>query len=374
MNNKVIVRVKGSIDRVIKKCIDNSIYLDEVNYLNSDEIICKISLNDYKRFKRLNYFSDIKIIEYDGLYKVKRDIKNNFIFIIIWILSFALMDILTSYIVKIEVIHSSSSIRKLIYDELKENNIVPYRISYSYDELERIKNIILDNNKNKLEWVSISKVGMKYIVRCEERKIDIPEEIIGYRHIISKKDAYITKIISNKGENLVRSGDYVKKGAILISGEIKLYDNVMGNTLASGSVFGDVWYNVNVSLPRNSIDKVYTGKKRYNISVNNKLFLKNKYVYFSQNNIREIKLLGIKIKMYLEKEFKYVNKKIDNSKADNIVFEMIDEKFKKKGNIVSKKVLKKDINNSTIDYRVFVICNELISDYKYYEVGDNIDT
>ena len=50
------------------------------------------------------------------------------------------------------------------------------------------------------------------------------------------------------------------------------------------------------------------------------------------------------------------------------------EKFKKIGTIISQKVLKKEVNNSTIEYRVFVICNELISKYEYYEVGDTIDT
>ena len=373
MNNKIIIEIKGSINRVINKCINNNIYLSDINYLNNDTISCKINVKDYKKIKRLNYYSKIKFKDYDGIEKIKYEIKNNIIFIIIGILSFLLMDIITSYIVDIEVIHSSSTIRKLIYQELENNNIKKYRLAYSYDEIEKIQNKILDNNKERLEWISISKDGMKYIVHAEERKINNIYKEEGYRHIIASKDAYITKIISTKGENLVRSGDYVKKGDRLISGEIKLYENVKGNTLATGSVYGNVWYNIFISIPRKEEYQEYTGKERYNLNINNKILLRNKYQYFTQDNIRELNILGFKIKIYKEKEYLIKTREVDTN-SDDLASKKIKEKFKKIGTIISQKVLKKEVNNSTIEYRVFVICNELISKYEYYEVGDANDT
>ena len=373
MNNKIVIEIEGSINRVINKCINNNIYLSDINYLNNDNISCKINVKDYKKIKRLNYYSKIKFKDYDGLDKIKYEIKNNIIYIIIAILAFILMDIITSYIVDIEVIHSSSTIRKLIYQELENNNIKKYRLAYSYDEIEKIQNKILANNKERLEWISISKDGMKYIVHAEERKINNITKEDGYRHIIASKDAYITKIISTKGENLVRSGDYVKKGDKLISGEIKLYENVMGNTLATGSVYGNVWYNVFISIPKKEEYQEYTDKERYNLNINNKILLRNKYQYFTQDNIRELNILGFKIKIYKEKEYLIKTREVDTNSED-LASKKINEKFKKIGTIISQKVLKKEVNNSTIDYRVFVICNELISKYEYYEVGYTIDT
>lgn len=373
MNSKIVIEIEGNINRVINKCINNNIYLSDIKYLNNDTISCKINVKDYKKIKRLNYYSKIKFKDYDGIEKIKYEIKNNIIYIIIGILSFLLMDIITSYIVDIEVIHSSSTIRKLIYQELENNNIKKYRLAYSYDEIEKIQNKILDNNKERLEWISISKDGMKYIVHAEERKINNITKEEGYRHIIASKDAYITKIISTKGENLVRSGDYVKKGDKLISGEIKLYENVKGNTLATGSVYGNVWYNVFISIPKKEEYQEYTGKERYNLNINNKILLRNKYQYFTQDNIRELNILGFKIKIYKEKEYLIKTREVDTN-SDDLARKKINEKFKKIGTIISQKVLKKEVNNSTIEYRVFVICNELISKYEYYEVGDTIDT
>ena len=371
---KIKIEVTGSINRFINKCISKKIYLSSISYIDDNKITCIINLEDYKNIKRLNYYSKIKIISYVGINKVKEIIKNNIFYIIIFILTFILIDIITSYIVDIEVIHSSSSIRKLIYKELDNNNVKKYSFAYNFNELDKIQQNILNNNKDKLEWISITKDGMKYIIRCEERKIKEINKESGYRNIVAKKDAYITKIISTKGVNLVRSGEYVKKGDVLISGEIKLYEEVKGDTLATGYVYGNVWYNVQLSIPKEENKKEYTGKSRFNININDKIFFKNKYKYFSQENIREIKILGLKIKFYKEKEYGYKKHILSDEEVENLVNDKIKEKFSNIGTISSQKVLKKEINNSTIDYRVFVICNELINEYQYYEKGDASDT
>ena len=374
MNKQIKIEVSGSINRFINKCIYSKIYLANIGYIDNDKITCIINLDDYKKVKRLNYYSKIKIVSYVGFNKVKEIVKNNIFYVIIFILVFMLIDILTSYIVDIEVIHSSSSIRKLIYQELENNNVRKNTFAYSFEELENIQKNILNNNKDKLEWISITKDGMKYIIRCEERKIKEISKESGYRNIVAKKDAYITKIISTKGVNLVRSGEYVKKGDVLISGEIKLYEEVKGDTLATGYVYGNVWYNVQLSIPKEENKKEYTGKSRFNININDKIFLRNKYKYFSQENIREIKIFGLKIKFYKEKEYVYKKHILCDEEIEKIVNDKIKEKFNNIGTISSQKVLKKEINNSTIDYRVFVICNELINEYQYYEKGDASDT
>ena len=374
MNKQVKIEATGSVNRFINKCISNKIYLSNISYIDNNKITCIINLDDYKKIKRLNYYSKIKIVSYVGINKVKEMIKNNIFYIIIFILAFILIDIITSYIVDIEVIHSSSSIRKLIYKELDNNNVKKYSFAFAFNELDKIQKNILNNNKDRLEWISITRDGMKYIIRCEERKIKEINKESGYRNIVAKKDAYITKIISTKGVNLVRSGEYVKKGDVLISGEIKLYEEVKGDTLATGYVYGNVWYNVQLSIPKEENKKEYTGKSRFNININDKIFFKNKYKYFSQENIREIKILGLKIKFYKEKEYGYKKHILSDEEIENLVNDKIKEKFSNIGTISSQKVLKKEINNSTIDYRVFVICNELINEYQYYEKGDASDT
>lgn len=373
MNKRIYLEVSNEINRFIKKCIDNNINLYNISYVK-DKMVVLIDVKDYLKIKRLNYYSKIRVVKYDGLLNIKKIIKDNMFYISVVFLSFIWMNLLTNYIVDIEIIHSNSGIRRLLKEELDKNNVKRFSLAYSFEELDNITKKILADNKNNLEWVSIKKDGMKYIVRAEERIIKSEVVSDKPRDIVASKDAYITKVISSKGNVLVRQGEYVKKGTVLISGKITLYEDVKGVTSASGSVYGNVWYESVVEIPKEISSERLTGKKRYNLNVGNKILLRNKYQNFRQKNIKEIKIFGLKIKFYREEEVEIIKTKTDDEYALRRLKEEFDKKLNGKGVITYQKVLKKEENNSTIKYRVFIITNELINAYSYFEESDINDT
>lgn len=373
MNKRIYLEVSNELNRFIKKCIDNNINLYNISYVK-DKMVVLIDVKDYLKIKRLNYYSKIRVVKYDGLLNIKKIIKDNMFYISVVFLSFIWMNLLTNYIVDIEIIHSNSGIRRLLKEELDKNNVKRFSLAYSFEELDNITKKILADNKNNLEWVSIKKDGMKYIVRAEERIIKSEVVSDKPRDIVASKDAYITKVISSKGNVLVRQGEYVKKGTVLISGKITLYEDVKGVTSASGSVYGNVWYECVVEIPKEISSERLTGRKRYNLNVGNKILLRNKYQNFRQKNIREIKIFGLKIKFYREEEVEIIKTKTDDEYALNRLKEEFDKKLNGKGVIIYQKVLKKEENNSTIKYRVFIITNELINAYSYFEDSDINDT
>lgn len=373
MNKRIYLEVSNELNRFIKKCIDNNINLYNISY-GKDKMVVLIDVKDYLKIKRLNYYSKIRVVKYDGLLNIKKIIKDNVFYISVIFLSFIWMNLLTNYIVDIEIIHSNSGIRRLLKEELDKNNVKRFSLAYSFEELDNITKKILADNKNNLEWVSIKKDGMKYIVRAEERIIKGEEVSDKPRDIVASKDAYITKVIGSKGNVLVRQGEYVKKGTVLISGKITLYEDVKGVTSASGSVYGNVWYESVVEIPKEISSERLTGKKRYNLNVGNKILLRNKYQNFRQKNIKEIKIFGLKIKFYREEEVEIIKTKTDDEYALRRLKEEFDKKLNGKGVITYQKVLKKEENNSTIKYRVFIITNELINAYSYFEESDINDT
>ena len=375
MNKKIKIKVSNYLPKFFDKCIKNKIDLYDITYLNEDEIIVLININDFKKIKKLNYYSKIIIYDYDGILKIKNNISKNKYYYLMFIFCFVFMDIITSYIVDIDIIHENKNIRALVKKELNNHNIKKYTLAYSFDELEKIKNQIIKDNKNELEWISITRSGMKYIIKIQERVIKKTEKEEGYRNIIAKKDGSITKVISNKGEVLVRSGDYVKKGDILISGQINLYENVMGNTMASGNIYANVWYKATISYPKKIITKKITGNKRYNININNKIFLKNKYKNFYQENIKELKIFGIKIKIYKEVEYLTLEKKLTNKENEQNAINKLKEEFNKKlkseGTIERITILNKSDSEDNVDYTIFVVTNENIGEYQYYDIDNN---
>ncbi|MDD2504824.1 MAG: sporulation protein YqfD [Bacilli bacterium] len=375
MNNLIIIKVKNHINRFIKKCINHQISLLDVNYLGKDTILVTTKIENYKKIKRLNYYSDINIIKYLGFTGTKKHLKKNIYIYIVILFCFLLMEIITNFIVKIDIIHENSQIRKLVANELTDLGIKKYSLAKDFNQLEEIKKTILNNNHSSLEWLSITRKGMTYIVRIEERIITKIEEEKRYAHLISSKDALITKVISSKGSVLVRSGEYIKKNDILISGEIKLYDNVMSNVFAKGEVYGEVWYKTEVSYPKQKEIKDYTGKKRFNISINNKSFFKNKYQKFDQENYRKIKIFWWNVSFCNELEYKLKIISYTEEETIKLALKKIEDEFiiklKGKGRVISQNVLKKEENNSTMNIRVFVTTNELISKIKYYDIGSD---
>ena len=373
MNNFIIIKVENFRDRFLRKLINSNIYFYDVKYIDKDKLLVKINLEDYKRVKRLGFFSKIKVVKYEGYVGIKKHFKNNLYFYLMAIFCFILMDIITSFIVSVEVIHENSRIRNLVTSELYDSGIKRFSLRKDFDQVEDIKNKILDNNKNTLEWLSITREGMTYTVRVEERIITSIDKEEGFRHIVSTKNALVTKVVSSKGDVLVRSGDYVKKGDILISGNINLYEEVKGNILATGDVYGDVWYTTEINFPFVYEEKVYTGEVRSNLTINSKVLFKNKYKDFDKKDVKSISVFGLKFSFYKEHEYKMVSKRYNNKDAENKALEKIKEEFETrlndKGVVISQKVLKKEENNSTMSMSVFVVTNEHISKALYYEYG-----
>ena len=377
MNSFVYLKITGYGKRFIRKCYDYNISLYNVDYLEGDDLVVKVSLKDYKKVKRLNYYSKVTIIRYDGLKGLKLHI-NKYIFTYIMILlSFALMDILTSYIIRVDIIHENSRLRELIKEELANEGIETFRLAKDFDKLEVIKNRIVDNNQEKLEWLSITRYGMTYVVRAEERIITKIEKEEGYAHLVSTKDALITNVNHTAGDAIVRSGDFVKKGDILVSGELKVYDQVKANTLATGEVYGNVWYTTDITFPLDFEERIYTGRRRFNFSINNRMFFRNKFQHFEQSRVRRIRILGITFAYYTEKEYELKTGKHTLKQAEELALEKVHEamlkKINKNGQIIEKKVLKNEEINSTINMSVFIIVNQRISERLFYTPGSEED-
>ena len=227
--------------------------------------------------------------------------------------------------------------------------------------------------------MSITRDGMKYIVRVEERILTEIKDENSYCHVVAKKNGLVKNIKSSSGEIISRVNDYVRAGDVLISGEIHLYEEVKGNVCASGSVYAEVWYDVNLSIPFEYQEKEYTGNTRYNFILNNKKLFSDKYEFYDEEEINKLKVWGNNFKYIKELEYKNILKKYSVDEALEEAMRKIDENFKIKlkneGEIVSKKILKKNEFNSRIDIEVFVVTLENIALQQNYSIeGDIIDS
>ena len=243
-----------------------------------------------------------------------------------------------------------------------------------YHKLQVIKNEIVNAFNDDIEWIEIESIGMTYNVKIELRKKEIQQKESGRCHIIAKKSGIVKEIEAEKGDVLTENNSYVNKGDILISGEIKYNEEVKGETCAKGYVYAERWYNVSISMPTKKIEKEYSGKIRYNmlLELDNKdyIIFKDRLQNYDSNKSLIISLLGKKLYLIKEFEYKNIEKQMSEEELDtmveNTIISKLELKLKDKEKILYKNILKKSINDSKIDIELFVTIKELISEQITY--------
>ncbi len=358
--NKCLILINELSSSVVLRYLKMmNINIYSIKYSNSN-IYLLIDKNDLKIIANLCNYIVIKDYSIGGFWM---SIKHSIFNIITFLLILSLVIIYSFFVVRIDILVSNNDIRDKIYNDLDRINIKPYSLRSSNNKLNNIKEYLLSNNKDTIEWLNIDRNGMSYsiniILKKDKEKINNKD----YCNVISTKDSVISRINSSSGEEIVQVNDYVKKGDILISGDV-IYNNLNKKVCASGSVYGKTWYTVNISIPKTN---KYVKKLKH---ISNSYMVDDKYIWNSNNNdvIKEKKLLlnfylG---KLYVIKEY-YKENKIYNYNDDEILGMMnklINDKLKNmvdgKYVILNQNVLKKEDNNSTINIEIFLVLEEEI--------------
>lgn len=118
-------------------------------------------------------------------------------------------------------------------------------------------------------WVSAEVRGTRLIIKITETNMPAPADPARQpSHMIATKDGIIQGIITRTGTPKVKPGDVVKKGDILVSGVVPIYDD-FGNILekkaviASASIKSKTYYDYENAFSTSYIIKEYSGAEKH---------------------------------------------------------------------------------------------------------------
>lgn len=375
LKNKYLLSIKGKdVKRFLKSLHRKGINLINIVIIN-DELIIKVDQENYNKIKNIKTCYQITINKTYGFIYLKTIIRNNLVFIISFIIGIIYLFLLSHITFKIKIFHDDKTIRDLVYNELNTYGIKKYSFIKDYNYIQKVKQNIINNNKDIIEWIEIECVGATYNIRVEKRIKNKEQELLNQRHLIAKKSGIIKKIIAHNGEIIKKVNDYVSKGDIIISGEIHKGEDVKANVSATGEVYAEVWYKVKVKLPLYYYEKKKTGNaintlkikllnkeinlfnKTYKNKVsNNKKLFSDFYnmVSINYSNDEELSILD------------QINTISNENDAIILARDKIIEKLDINEYIISQKKLKTTLNNSTINVEVFFKVYENISSYNYF--------
>ncbi len=387
-NNYVLVKIEGkNVGNYVKWLIKNKINIINLNIVKHNEL--KI-LIDYKNFNLLSKYSKtykITIIRKYGKLRLFDILKNNIIIILCLMLSIIFLYFLSNIILSVDVIYNDSEVVDLIKKELAKYDIKKYEKKKSYEYLDKVKERILNDNKDTLEWLEIEESGTKYIVRLVERKKETKQNEYQYQSVVASKDATIASIKAYSGEKVKQVNEYVKKGDVIISGILTKPDGTNLYTKAKGSVLGEVWYKVSVEYPLYYKEERVTGKNKSVILICflNKeipIFPYKKYKQFKrqsrsliENNFIPFKITKEKLYEVIIKEDIYTNEEAIQKAIEEAKLK-IKEKNKNIINIKNVQMLDKENLNSKIKINLFVSVIEditEITEVKEKTKEENID-
>ena len=289
-NNYIKVQVEGkNVNNYIKWMIKQKINIINLNIIKHNHLEVIINYKDYKQLSKYSKTYKITIIKKYGNLKIIELLKNNLFIIIPIFLAIIFLYFLSNIIFFVDVIYNDKDVVEKIKQELSKHGIEKYKLKKDYQYLNKVKEEILKNNKETLEWLEIVEEGTKYTVKLVERKKEEKNESFEYQSVATNKDAIITSIKAYSGEKIKEINDYVKKDEIIVSGVIEKPDGSLIYTKANAKVYGEVWYKINIEYPHVYKEERVTGKNKEVYVIN---FLNKKFPIFPYSKYKEFKVVS----------------------------------------------------------------------------------
>ena len=177
-------------------------------------------------------------------------------FLLLLAICIATIIALSNFIWNIEITGTNKINKDEIMQILEETNFKVGTLKSKADTKEAINKIRLE--RDDVAWVGIDIKGTNAVVEIVEA--DEKPEIINeeeYCNLVASRDGIISKVNAANGTPLVKEGDVVKKGDILVAGWLEGKYTGTRYVHATGSVEARVWYSQKEKVPLKQIEKEY---------------------------------------------------------------------------------------------------------------------
>ena len=269
----VNIQIEGYfIEKFINLCTAKKIFLWNIKKEPNNVVYTNISIQDFKKISKIAKQTKcrVKIQNKKGIpFLLHRYHKRK---IFIFFLAFILLGIwlLSNFVWNIQIEGNVSITTEELQALVEQEGLKIGKWKGQIETKQIINQMRL--KRDDLAWVGIEIKGTNAIVKVVEA--DQKPEIINeeeYCNIIAEKDGVIVKVNALNGTSLVKEGDVVKQGMVLIGGFLEGKYTGTRYVHANGEVQAKVWYTTKKQISLNEKKKTYTGKEQkfYAIKINN---------------------------------------------------------------------------------------------------------
>ena len=203
----------------------------------------------------------LRILQKYGLpYVIKRN-RKRVAFVIGFGIFIMLIYILSLFVWEVKIVGEDNLVADNLLEHI-EDNYVPLGTMKTKIDCNHLEELLRKDFAD-ISWISCELKGTGLTVYLEEGMAPKQEEkVIANGDIVASKDAVITKMITREGTPVAKVNDSVKKGDILISGTIYIYNDsnevIETNYIpADGDIWGTTTYTYEDYVDLNYYDKLY---------------------------------------------------------------------------------------------------------------------
>lgn len=279
----VIIKITGEyVERLLNQAAVKGVFLWDVRRLDGGDLMAMVGIRDFASLRHLARKTRCRlfIVRRAGIFFMLYRLRKRKVFLAGAVLFVAAVYLLSSFIwtVDININAPDPELERAVKTDLRTWGLKEGTFKYKLDKKYYLDKIL--QKYREVAWGEIQVKGSRLIVELVKKKMPPVLEENTPCDIIASKDGIIEEIIPLKGEALVKPGDTVSAGDVLITGRIKIGSD-MGKTPseellvhARGIVKARTWYQKVIITPLVKEEKVLTGrvKKAYRFQMGENVF------------------------------------------------------------------------------------------------------
>lgn len=219
----LIIKVDGlSLEKFINLAVNNGIFLWGIKRSGYTSMTACISISGFKRLKGIvrKVRCRVRIVDKRGLPFLLLGLRRRKMLLVGLLAFFIILYGLSSFIWTVEVEGNAKVPEEKLLDVLAKYGIKPGAFKKGLD-ISAIENRLIIDVPD-IWWASIQLKGTKAIVKVVEAVQ--PPPMVDKNipcNIVASKDGIIYEMVVLEGQPMVKEGDTVKKGQLLVSGVIE---------------------------------------------------------------------------------------------------------------------------------------------------------
>lgn len=268
----VIIRVKGpALERLVNLAASRGVRLTDIRRANPEVLYAQTSIGGFKALRPLarRLECTVRIRRRGGLPFLLASLGRRKALTAGVFLFLAALYALSSLVWFIQLTGARPARREEILAYLRAQGLKVGAPVRGLDREGLAKDLL--RQYPELTWAGVEVRGTLVRVEVVEKKLVAPEELAA-RHLVARRDGLVTACLPLRGELLVKPGDTVVRGQILISGVVPWTAGASaglvghlgpwGYLRAEGMVRARVWYEAMGVAPRSGRAEVPTGRRR----------------------------------------------------------------------------------------------------------------